>query len=166
MYIPCSESQHKTVHSMLGIPAQSGTFRPGNLSKMMYILRWESKHKAIHSPLWIPSQKCTFRAGNPRHKAVHSSLGIQVLKTDYSTQNIFWQKFLSILQNSNFKLFVQETYLLYLSDSCRCLNCSVSTSIFCHVVWQSWPNHMAEYWKWQNMEMAENCWSRNVGGTL
>ena len=64
-----------------------------------------------------------------------------------------------------YDFFVPETYILHLPDSCRFINCSVSISIFCHVVWQSWPNHMAEYWKWQNMEMAENCWSRNVGGT-
>ena len=42
-------------------------------------------------------------------------------------------------------VFVPETYILHLPDSCRFLNCSVSISIFCHVVWQSWPNHMAEY---------------------
>ena len=42
-------------------------------------------------------------------------------------------------------LFVPQTYLLHIPDSCRFLYCSVSISIFCHVVWQSWPNHMAEY---------------------
>ena len=41
--------------------------------------------------------------------------------------------------------FLYQTYISYLSDSCRFINCSVSISIFCHVVWQSWPTNMAEY---------------------
>ena len=42
-------------------------------------------------------------------------------------------------------LYRRRIYCRYLSDSCRFLNCSVSISTFCHVVWQSWPNNMAEY---------------------
>ena len=51
--------------------------------------------------------------------------------------------FLAAIIKSGYMFFVLETYLLHLSDSCRFLNCSVSISIFCHVVWHSWPNHMA-----------------------
>ena len=47
--------------------------------------------------------------------------------------------------NGGCSFFVPETYILHVPDSCRFLNCSVSISIFCHVVRQSWPNHMAEY---------------------
>ena len=84
--------------------------------------------------------------------------------------------------------FVPETYILHVKDSCRFLNCSVSISIFCHVVCPSWPKHMAEKeggglscvgtlslcmfvlssltgidnWHWQTeRHLVEDLWTRN-----
>ena len=59
-----------------------------------------------------------------------------------------WTRFNTVkklLLPGTLSFFVPEMFLLHVPDSCRFLNCSVSISIFCHVVWQSWPNHMAEY---------------------